>query len=117
MNVPSQQGRGGAKYGQVESGVQTVLVLKDIIRRYPDVVTAYAATLQTLPVSDLQTSEAAAAYCWIRAEMASQGIPDTEGVEPVRFSAVRMASAHSHPSRVHDSSWKQRCVHEKQALC
>ena len=64
--------------------MQTVLVLKDIIRRYPDVLAPYAATLQALPTTDLQTGEAAAAYFWIRAEMVVQGVPDAEGVEPVR---------------------------------
>jgi hypothetical protein len=64
--------------------VQTVLVLKDILRRFPDVAAPYAATLQTLPHADLQTDEAAAAFFWIRAEMAAQGVPDAEGVEPAR---------------------------------
>ena len=64
--------------------MQTVLVLKDIIRRYPDVTAPYAATLQALPVSDLQTDEAAAAFFWIRAEMVVQGVPEADGVEPVR---------------------------------
>jgi hypothetical protein len=64
--------------------LQTVLVLKDVLRRFPDAAAPYANTLQTLPVADLQTNEAVAAYFWIRAQLTCMGILEEEGVEPVR---------------------------------
>lgn len=64
--------------------VQTVLVLKDIIRRFPDVAAPYGGTIQALPLTDLESDEAAAAYLWLRAEMVMQGVADPDGAEPVR---------------------------------
>jgi hypothetical protein len=62
--------------------MQTVLVLKDIVRRYPDVAAPYAGTLLSLPVSDLEP-EAVPAYLWLRGEMVYQGVQEPDGCEPV----------------------------------
>ena len=62
--------------------MQTVLVLKDIVRRFPDVAAPYAGTLLALPVSDLE-AEAVAPYLWLRGEMVGQGVQEPEGCEPV----------------------------------
>jgi hypothetical protein len=72
--------------------LQTVLVLKDILRRFPDAAAPYANTLQTLPVAELQTNEAVAAYFWIRAQLTCMGILEEEGVEPVRVSCCHASS-------------------------
>lgn len=64
--------------------MQTVLVLKDIVRRFPDVAAPYGGTIQALPLTDLESDEAAAAYLWLRAEMVVQGVVDPEAAEPVR---------------------------------
>ena len=64
--------------------MQTVLVLKDIVRRFPDVAAPYAGTLLALPVSDLE-AEAVPAYLWLRGEMVAQGVQEPEGCEPVRI--------------------------------
>ena len=58
-------------------------MLKDILRRFPDAAAPYAPTLQALPAADLQTDEAAAAYFWLRAQLACSGLEEGEGVEPV----------------------------------
>jgi hypothetical protein len=67
--------------------MQTVLVLKDIVRRFPDVAAPYAGTLLALPVSDLEP-EAVPAYLWLRGEMVGQGVKEPEGCEPVRCTAI-----------------------------
>lgn len=62
--------------------MQTVLVLKDIVRKFPDVAAPYAGTLLSLPASDLEP-EAVPAYLWLRGEMVGQGVQEPEGCEPV----------------------------------
>lgn len=74
--------------------VQTVLVLKDIVRRFPDVAAPYGATIQALPLADLESAEAAAAYLWLRAEMVVQGVADPADAEPVRPPLPPHADAH-----------------------
>lgn len=71
--------------------MQTVLVLKDIVRRFPDVVAPYSGTLLALPVCDLEP-EAVPAYLWLRGEMVGQGVQEPEGCEPVRASSHCMCA-------------------------
>lgn len=79
---------------------EVVIMVRNMLRKFPDVAAPFAPALQQVQLSCLQTEEARAAYLWIRSHLDSLLLPEDEGAQPTPYVLEEMADRWSKLSHV-----------------